>query len=323
MLFEYNSFSFDFHSSEKRMNIIGHRKIFLSISGILVLASIVAIAIFGFRPGIDFVGGTMWQIRLTRINADGKQINAEIVKNFFGTDLGVKNVTVFPAENNSFLIRLPHISEEQHQQYLQALNNKFGSRESASVEELKYETIGPAIGKELRTKAFWAIGLVLLGISLYIAFAFRKVSYPIKSWKYGVITLVTLFHDITIPAGLLAILGWKEGIEIDTNFIVALLTIMGFSVHDTIVVFDRIRENLLLQKSRFELENVINNSVNQTMARSINTSLTLVFVLLALFFFGPITLKYFVLTILVGTIVGTYSSIFVASPLLLIWKSSK
>jgi len=321
------------------MNIIGHRKIFLSISGALVLASIVAIIVFGFRPGIDFVGGTMWQIKPTTNNQQpttyNLQLTTDSLKEFFETELEVKNATVFPAENNSFLIRLPHISEEQHQQYLQALNNKFGShesalgpsgsvlgpRESASVEELKYETIGPSIGKELRTKAFWAIGLVLLGISFYIAFAFRKVSYPIKSWKYGVITLITLFHDITIPAGLLAILGWKQGIEIDTNFIVALLTIMGFSVHDTIVVFDRIRENLLLQKSRFDLENVINNSVNQTMARSINTSLTLVFVLLALFFFGPITLKYFVLTILVGTIVGTYSSIFVASPLLLIWKS--
>ena len=300
------------------MNIIAHRKIFLSISGIFVLLSIAAIIVFGFQPGIDFVGGTLWQLRLTQINADGKQINAEIVKNFFGTDLGVKNVTVFPGENQSFLIRLPHISEEEHQNYLQSLKTKFGE-----IEELRFENIGPAIGKELRTRAFWAIGLVLLGISLYIAFAFRKVSYPIKSWKYGVITLVTLFHDITIPAGLLSVLGWSGGIEIDTNFVVALLVIMGFSVHDTIVVFDRIRENLLLQRGRFDLANIINSSVNQTLSRSINTSFTLILVLLALFFLGPVTLKYFVLTILIGTIIGTYSSIFVASPLLLIWKSSK
>ena len=300
------------------MNIIAHRKIFLSISGIFVLLSIAAIIVFGFQPGIDFVGGTLWQLRLTQINADGKQINAEIVKNFFGTDLGVKNVTVFPGENQSFLIRLPHISEEEHQNYLQSLKTKFGE-----IEELRFENIGPAIGKELRTRAFWAIGLVLLGISLYIAFAFRKVSYPIKSWKYGVITLVTLFHDIAIPAGLLSVLGWSGGIEIDTNFVVALLVIMGFSVHDTIVVFDRIRENLLLQRGRFDLANIINSSVNQTIARSINTSFTLILVLLALFFLGPVTLKYFVLTILIGTIIGTYSSIFVASPLLLIWKSSK
>jgi preprotein translocase subunit SecF len=276
------------------------------------------ILIFGFRPGIDFIGGTLWQIAITRTDADLTRTNAEEIKKFFEIDLGIKNITVFPAENDSFLVRLSHISEEEHQKYFAALKNKF-----TNTEELRYETIGPAIGKELRTRAFWAIGLVLLGISLYIAFAFRKVSYPIKSWKYGVITLITLFHDIAIPAGLLAVLGWKWGIEIDTNFIVALLVIMGFSVHDTIVVFDRIRENLLINRTRLDLSVIINSSVNQTFARSVNTSLTLILVLLALFFLGPITLKYFILAILVGTIFGTYSSIFIASPLLLIWKSSK
>lgn len=314
------------------MNIIRYRKIFLFISGILVLTSIIVIFVFGLRPGIDFVGGAMWQIRLPQTS----DINAIVIKNFFESDLKVKNVIVFPAENQSFLIRLPHISEGEHQQYLQALNNKFGKGESASdnisdnsrnnlaesafVEELRFEGIGPTIGRELKQKSFWAIAMVLLGISLYIAFAFRKISYPIKSWKYGVIALITLFHDVIIPIGLLSILGWKWGIEMDTNFVVALLVVMGFSIHDTIVVFDRIRENLLLQRNRLDLADIINDSINQTLARSINTSLTLVLVLLALFFFGPLTLKYFILTILVGTIIGTYSSIFVASPLLLYIK---
>ncbi len=297
------------------MNIIGYRKIFLSISGILVLASIIAIAVFGFQPGIDFVGGTMWQIKLTTNNLPPTTDN---IKTFFENELGIKNITVFPAENDSFLIRFGHISEEEHQNYLSALKNKFGD-----IEELRFEGIGPVIGKELKRKAVWAIVMVMLGISLYIAFAFRKVSYPIKSWKYGVITLITLFHDVIITAGLLAILGRRLGIEVDTNFVVALLVVMGFSVHDTIVVFDRIRENLLLQKTRLDLPVIINNSVNQTFVRSINTSLTLVLVLLALFFFGPATLKYFILTILVGTTVGTYSSIFVASPLLLFRGSYK
>ncbi len=291
------------------MNIIGHRKIFLSFSGILVLASIALILIFGFRPGIDFVGGTMWQIKLA---TNDQQLTTDNLKVFFETDLGVKNITIFPAENQSFLVRLGHISEEEHQNYLGALKTKFGD-----IEELRFDGIGPAVGKELRNRAFWAIALVLLGISLYIAFAFRKVSYPIKSWKYGIITLITLFHDISIPAGMLAILGWKFGVEIDTNFIVALLVIMGFSVHDTIVVFDRIRENLLISRTRLDLPVIINSSVNQTLARSINTSLTLILVLLALFFLGPVTLKYFILAILVGTVFGTYSSIFIASPLLL------
>lgn len=300
------------------MNIIKYRKIFLLISGILTLASIIAIAVFGFQPGIDFAGGTLWHIAITRTDADLTRTNAEEIKKFFESDLGVKNIMVFPAENNGFLIRFGHISEEQHQQYFKSLKNKFGE-----VEELRFEGIGPTIGKELKSKAVWAIVMVMLGISLYIAFAFRKVSYPIKSWKYGIITLITLFHDVIIPAGLLAVLGRRFGIEIDTNFVVALLVVMGFSVHDTIVVFDRIRENLLLQKTRLDLPAIINNSVNQTFVRSINTSLTLIFVLLALFFFGPVALKYFILTILVGTTVGTYSSIFVASPLLLFRGSFK
>ena len=284
-----------------------------------MLASIIAIAVFGFQPGIDFAGGTLWQIAITRTDADLTRTNAEEIKKFFETDLGVKNIIVFPAENNdSFLIRFGHISEQEHQNYLSALKNKFGD-----IEELRFEGIGPTIGKELKSKAVWAIVMVMLGISLYIAFAFRKVSYPIKSWKYGIITLITLFHDVIIPAGLLAVLGRRLGIEIDTNFVVALLVVMGFSVHDTIVVFDRIRENLLLQKNRLDLPVIINNSVNQTFVRSINTSLTLILVLLALFFFGPVTLKYFILTILVGTTVGTYSSIFVASPLLLYRSSFK
>jgi len=302
------------------MNIIFHRKIFLCLSGLFVLLNIGFIIVFGFRPGIDFVGGTLWQVKVSAGNEgqtamDKEQLTSDKLKFFLENDLGVNNVAVFQAENKSFLVRLPHISEEEHQMYLTALKIKFGE-----IEELRYETIGPTIGKELRKKSFWAIGLVLLGISLYIAFAFRKVSYPIKSWKYGVVTLITLFHDITIPAGLLAVLGWKWKIEIDTNFIVALLAIMGFSVHDTIVIFDRIRENLLLNRGRLDLPAVINYSVNQTLVRSVNTSLTLILVLLALFFFGPATLKYFVLTILIGTTVGTYSSIFVASPLLLVFR---
>ncbi len=296
------------------MNIISHRKIFLIFSGTLVLVSIAAIIIFGFRPGIDFAGGTLWQIKLT----NNQQLTAVNLKDFFVQDAEIKDATIFPSDNQSFLVRLPHISEEEHQNYLSALKTKFGD-----IEELRFEVIGPTVGNELKTKAFWAIGLVLLGISLYIAFAFRKVSYPIKSWKYGVITLITLFHDIAIPAGLFAVLGWKFGVEIDTNFIVALLVIMGFSVHDTIVVFDRIRENLLLNRTHSDLSTIINTSVNQTLARSINTSLTLILVLLAMFFFGPLTLKYFILTILVGTIFGTYSSIFVASPLLLYLQPNK
>jgi preprotein translocase subunit SecF len=247
----------------------------------------------------------------------GKQeLTVGDLNKFFEENLNIKNARIFPAADQSFLVRIGHISEEEHQGFLSSMKSSFGN-----VEELKFEVIGPSVGKELRRKAIWAIVLVLLGISLYVIYAFRKVSYPIKSWKYGMAVLISLLHDVSIPAGMLAVLGWKLGVEIDTNFIVALLFIMGFSVHDTIVVFDRIRENLLDFKNKTDLATLINNSVNSTIARSINTSLTLIVVLVAMFFWGPTTLQYFVLTILVGAIVGTYSSIFVASPLLLYFTS--
>jgi preprotein translocase subunit SecF len=168
----------------------------------------------------------------------------------------------------------------------------------------------------LRNNSIIAIILVLIGISLYIAFAFRKASRPISSWKYGWITLMTLFHDVAIPAGMLAILGHFMNVQLNSDIIVALLVVMGFSVHDTIVVFDRIRENLLNHRGKMPFATIVNDSVNQTLARSINTSLTLILVLLSLYFVGPADLKYFVLTLLVGVTTGIYSSIFIASPAL-------
>ncbi len=299
------------------MNIIKFRYIFFFISTVLTIASVAAIFIYGLKPGIDFTGGTLWQLRLTQTNTDSTRTYTEELRNFFENELNIKNTTIYPeAESQSYLIKLGHISEEEHQNYLTALNYKFGQ-----IEEMRYEAIGPAIGKELKGKAVWAIILVILGISLYVAYAFRKVSYPVKSWKYGIITLITLFHDVIVSVGALTLLRWKFGVELDTKFIVALLVIIGFSVHDTIVVFDRIRENLLLDRGRKDLKEIINDSVRQTFARSVNTSLTLVLTLLALFFYGPLTLKYFVLLIMTGTIIGTYSSIFIASPMLLFFKN--
>ena len=299
------------------MNIIKYKYIFLSISGILILASVVSVFVFGLKPGIDFVGGALWQIKCQTLPADRQvsdvkcQMSSDSLKDFFENNLKEKNASVYSVEGESFLIRFNHISEDKHREYLRSLSDRFGE-----VEELSYETIGPTIGKELRDKAIKAVILVLLGISLYVIYAFRKSSAFIKSWKYGFIVLLTLFHDIIIPTGLLAFLGWKFGVELDTKFIVALLVIMGFSVHDTIVVFDRIRENLSTSRGKLDLSQTVNFSVKQTIARSINTSLTLIIALVALFFFGPASLKYFILIILVGTVIGTYSSIFIASPLL-------
>lgn len=254
----------------------------------------------------------MWQV---------KQVSGEVImddvalKNFLTTNLEDKNFVLFPVAEGGYLIRMAAVSEEMHQQYLSDLRTTFGT-----IEEGQFQSIGSTIGQELKNKSLWAIVYVVLGISLYVTYAFRKVSYPVKSWKYGVITLITLLHDVIVPAGVFAVLGWKFGIEIDTNFIVALLVVMGFSVHDTIVVFDRVRENVLNHSANTSFAEVVNKSINQTFARSINTSLTVLVVLVALYFFGPATLQYFVLTLLIGIAMGTYSSIFVASPLLTIFR---
>ena len=289
------------------MLIIKNKFIFLSISGLLVIISLISIFSFGFRQGIDFAGGTLWQIQSENIS--GKEFLQEMFP----------ESVITPVEGGSFLIRMPEITEEQHQESLKVLQSRF-----SGLEELKFESIGPAIGKEVRDRAVWAFVAVLVGISLYIAFAFRKVSYPVSSWKYGMITLVTLFHDALIPAGMTAVMGYLGyGAELNTNFIIAILVVMGFSVHDTIVVFDRIRENLRLGIGKKEaFSDLVGRSIQETVARSINTSLTLVLVLVSLYFLGSPALFHFILVILVGTIVGTYSSICVASPLLTLWKRS-
>lgn len=291
------------------LNIVGKRKIYFAVSGILVGAALLAIVFFGFRQGIDFVGGSLWRFKIVKAEPTPR-----VLEENFKTNFGISEIRLnYDAGNDVFLARLPAVNEADHQKFLLIARQNF-----PSFEELSFESIGPSVGRELRRNAFIGVGLVLLGISLYIAFAFRKTSRPVSSWKYGWITLLTLFHDVVIPAGLFAILGHYLKFEVDTNFIVALLVVMGFSVHDTIVVFDRIRENLMFNRGKTDFGTVINESVNQTLGRSINTSLTLILVLLALYFTGPANLRYFVLTLLVGVTTGIYSSIFVASPALLL-----
>lgn len=270
----------------------------------LVLASVAGVAFFGLNPGIDFAGGIAWELKFAQTVPDKEQLLSTI-----------PGAIITPQGTDQFLIRLPHLTQGDKENLLSDFQKNYGV-----VEELQFQDIGPSIGADLRQKAVWAFVLVLVAISLYVAFAFRKVSQPVSSWKYGIITLVTLFHDALIPTGLYAVFGKLFNAEVDTNFIVAILVVMGFSVHDTIVVFDRVRENLRLHGGKTDFEKLVNDSVNQTMARSINTSLTLVLTLLALLFFGPPVLHFFILTILVGVVVGTYSSIFVASPLLTIWR---
>lgn len=291
------------------INIIGHKYIFLTVSGILVLASFFAIGVWGLKLGIDFTGGSLLEVEFKNIRPAVEATKQALAEK------GVEGVLVQSSGDKGVILRFQHVDEQKHQEILAVLD-KLGS----GVEEKRFDSIGPTIGSELKRKAVWALMLAIAAIILYIAWAFRRVSRPVSSWKYGVSAVLALIHDVTIPTGVFAVLGHFRGIEVDTLFITALLTILGFSVHDTIVVFDRTRENLYRLKVVEPFDITVNRSVNETMGRSINTSLTVLLVLVAVLILGGETVQYFALALIMGIVFGTYSSIFIASPLLVIWN---
>lgn len=293
------------------MNISKNLKYFFYLPASLSVVAVLAIALWGLRPGIDLSGGSLLQVSYAGARPPVEQIEAIAAPLNFG------ELRVQPSGEQSYIIRTRALSNEEKND-LEAVLGGLGQ-----MHEDQFTSVGPVIGAELLEKAWIAIALVVLCIIAFIAFAFRGVSKPVASWKYGIVAIVTLLHDILIPTGLFAILGHFAGAEVDSLFIVALLTILGISINDTIVVFDRIRENLRLneEKSRHEaFDEVVGRSIMQTLARSINTSLTVVIVLGALLFLGPETTRTFALTLIVGMIAGTYSSIFLASPLLVAWQ---
>lgn len=298
-------------------NIIGKSKIWLSVSGFLVLTSIVFLAIWGFKLGIDFTGGSILEVSYSKQRPNMEQIQSALAP------LELGSLKIQAGGENDYILRFEEIEESTHQNILDNLAAiKVDNVEENQLSESRFEAIGPAIGQELKTKAIESIIIVLIFIVLYIAYAFRKVSKPVASWKYGLAAIVALIHDILIVAGVFSALGYFMGVEIDTLFVTALLTILGFSVHDTIVTFDRIRENLFqVHDKRFS--EIVNDSINQTITRSINTSLTTLLVLLAIYFFGGESIRYFALALILGVIAGTYSSIFIASPLLILWNKTK
>lgn len=298
-------------------NIISKSKIWLSISGILITVSIVALLLWGLRLGIDFTGGSLLEVKFNNNRPSVTEVEDKLQPS------NLKSLTVQPVNDKGMILRFQDTSEEAHQSVLSKLRELAESpnQNEANFEELRFESVGPSIGQELQRKAIYATILVLLSISLYIAWAFRKVSRPVTSWKYGMATIISLFHDVIIVLGFFAYLGHFHGIEINTSFIAAVLTVLGFSVHDTIVVFDRLRENL--PRSNDDFAGTVNTSVNQTLRRSINTSVTVLLVLLATTVLGGSSIHYFSLALLIGIFFGTYSSIFLASPLLVIWHQMK
>ena len=278
-------------------------------SGILIVATIVSLFMFGLKFGIEFVGGSSMEISFNKSQPSNTAIQ-DALKSF---NLGAVTVQPTGSKNSpGMILQFKGVDEPTHQQILSALNKL------APATEKSFQYIGPSIGQELRNKTELAIFLALIAITLYIAFAFRKVSRPVSSWKYGITSLIALFHDVLIPIGVFSILGKFYNVEITIPIIAALLTILGFSVHDTIVIFDRIRENIL-RKGMGQFEDTVNWSLNQTLGRSISTVLTVEFVLISLYFLGGETLKYFALALIIGITSGAYSSIFIASPLLVSW----
>lgn len=289
-------------------NILGQRKYFYIISGTLMILSIASLSTWGLKYGIDFTGGTLMEVKFANSAPSNAEIKAIL------DEAGTKDATVQPTQNNSVLIRYGNSDDEKNKEVLNKLREKY-----PEAENTRLDYIGPSISSELKSKALWALLIAVIGIALYIAYAFRQVSRPVESWKYGVGAVIALVHDVLITVGIFSVLGHFLNIEVDTSFIAALLTILGFSVHDTIVVYDRTRENLMRSSNREDFSEVVNRSLNETMARSINTSLTVIITLLAIFIFGGESIKTFTLALLIGIVFGTYSSIFVASALMVDW----
>ncbi len=298
------------------MFVARYRKIFFVISTLLTLGAIVAMIVFGFNFGIDFKGGSLLEVSYAQ-NADGSGTRPalENVQKKIDT-LGFGGYSVRPSGDNSFIARTKEINPEEKKKLLIALS----ADGKTFPKEERFNSIGPVVGNELKNKAFVAIAVVIIAIVLFVTFAFRKVSEPVSSWKYGFVTILALVHDVIVPTGVFILFAHYHGGEIDLLFVTAILAILGYSVHDTIVVFDRVRENLRLNRenrSKEDFETTVGKSVSQTFGRSINTSLTIFLVLVALYFIGGETTRNFAFVLLVGVIAGTYSSIFIASPLLI------
>ncbi len=297
------------------MFIIKHKKIFIGISVLLVILSIVSMSVFGFNLGIEFKGGA-----LTEVAYDTARPTQEELKGSLEA-LGFGSITLQPTGELGYIVKSRDLVDQEHLQLLGALSESG----KVGLKEISFNSIGPSVGKELTRKSIVALVLVSLAIITFIAYAFRKVSEPVSSWKYGLIAIVTLLHDVAIPAGIFVIFSHYFGAELDTLFVVAVLTILGLSVSDTIVIFDRIRENLRLNvenkvKEVFSL--TVGKSLEQSFARSIATSMTVILVLISLVLFGPVTTKYFALMLTAGMFFGTYSSIFLASSLL-VWVEER
>ncbi|MBI3980478.1 protein translocase subunit SecF [Candidatus Microgenomates bacterium] len=295
------------------IDFIGKKWLFFAISGIVIIPGIISLLMWGLRLSIDFTGGTLLEIRNENFAQPQK---LEAVKKIFINN-GVQISTVTKSGINTYIFRTKEFNQQKNESIKKEIEKSFGQ-----VEEKRFESVGPVIGKELTRKAIISIILASLMIILYVAWSFRQVPKPYSSFKFGVSAIVALLHDVLLVVGIFSLLGHFYRIEIDTLFVTALLTVIGFSVHDTIVVFDRIRENLKKMPGK-KFSYVANESILETLVRSLSTGLTVIFTLSALLLFGGDTIRWFVVALLIGIVSGTYSSIFNATPLLVLWEEKK
>ncbi|MDQ5952738.1 MAG: Protein-export rane protein SecF [Patescibacteria group bacterium] len=292
----------------KSLNVIAYAKLWVGFSALLIVASLVTLVILKPNFGIDFTGGSLMEITVK--DSSNQALHAELL------GLG-KEAVVQSSGEDSYFVRLGVITESEHQEILSGLRITH-----PDVIESKFDSVGPVIGDQLKKDAAVAVVVLLVLIALYIAWAFRRVSEPVPSWKYGIATLFAAFHDVIIPLGVFAILGRTLGYQIDIAFVAAMLTILGYSINDTIVVFDRTRENLgRYRHSSKSFGEIVNQSIVETLGRSLNTTLTTLLPLIAIFAVGGETTRPFVLALIVGIVAGAYSSIFFASPMLVLWDS--
>lgn len=287
--------------------IIKNSNFWFIFSGVLSVIAILAIAIYGLRIGIDYKGGTVIEITSNETN------KVASLKEVLDAQ-GYSEYQIKESSNNTINLRLETLTNEQHIAFQDAAKVKI-----ADYAESSYDTVGPTIGKDLTKKSIWAVIVASIGIILYIAFAFRKMPKPLSSWKFGLSAIIALMHDLLITTGIVAIMShFFVWMQVDALFITAMLTIMGFSVHDTIVVYDRLRENYI-RNPHDNIEITAEKSINQTLARSINTSMTTIIVLSCLLVFGSPSIRHFITILIIGITLGTYSSIFVASPIVVRW----
>lgn len=291
------------------MNIVKHRYIYFAISLIVIIPGVVSLLMWGLPAGIDFTGGSLLEIHFNSTLPETDSV-VDILHEF-----GFADAQVQTAGSDKLIIRTKAMDEGT----LSSILNEFKSQFNADLGLDRFESVGPTMGKEVAQRAAGAVGLAALGILIYITYAFRGVAH---AFRYGVAAILAMLHDVIVVLGVEAILGHFLGWEADALFLTALLTVIGFSVHDSIVVFDRIRENEKIHRKE-PYETIVNMSIVQTLARSINTQLTVMFTLLSLFLFGGSTIHHFVLILLIGVFSGTYSSIFNASPILVVWENKE